>query len=37
MQIFISYKSEYRSFAERLRENLLAWGHRVWLDIDDIG
>ncbi|HEX2623093.1 MAG TPA: toll/interleukin-1 receptor domain-containing protein, partial [Phototrophicaceae bacterium] len=36
LQAFISYKSEYRDFAERLRDSLLAWGHHAWLDVKDI-
>src|SRR5262249_36420729 len=36
MQAFISYKSEYRDFALRLRDTLHSWGHRTWLDVDDI-
>ena len=35
-QVFISYKSEYRAFAEQLRERLLSWGHKPWLDVFDI-
>lgn len=35
-QVFISYKSEYRDFAERLRDHLRAWGFGTWLDVDNI-
>ncbi|HLU09948.1 MAG TPA: toll/interleukin-1 receptor domain-containing protein, partial [Oceanobacillus sp.] len=36
LQIFISYKRENQSFAEELREQLIAWGYRTWMDIYDI-
>jgi MFS family permease len=36
MQIFISYKRQDQSFAERLREMFLSWGHQAWLDVVDI-
>src|ERR1700752_5092292 len=35
-QVFISYKSEERAFAKRLRDQLRSWGHQTWLDVDDI-
>ncbi|HSF71319.1 MAG TPA: toll/interleukin-1 receptor domain-containing protein, partial [Methylotenera sp.] len=31
--IFISYKSEYRSFAEKLYHHLDEWGFNPWLDV----
>lgn len=34
--IFISYKREDEAFARLLRDHLLQWGHRVWLDVIDI-
>ncbi|MBI5931917.1 MAG: TIR domain-containing protein [Chloroflexi bacterium] len=36
MEVFISYKSEYRPFARKLRDHLQNWGHRTWLDEDNI-
>ncbi|MBZ0319307.1 MAG: TIR domain-containing protein, partial [Anaerolineae bacterium] len=36
MQLFISYKRENEAFARLVRENLLAWGYAVWMDIFDI-
>lgn len=36
IQVFISYKSEDRLFAETLRTNLRAWGYHTWLDVDNI-
>ncbi len=36
MKIFISYKRENEPFARLVRENLLAWGYAVWMDIFDI-
>jgi hypothetical protein len=35
-QIFISYKSEYRHLAEKVRDQLQAWGYHVWLDYEQI-
>ena len=35
-QVFISYKSEYRDFAKKLRDQLRVWGFGTWLDQDDI-
>jgi hypothetical protein len=35
-QIFISYKSEYRHLAEKIRDQLQAWGYRVWLDYEQV-
>jgi hypothetical protein len=35
-QVFISYKSQYRDFAERLRDQIRAWGFGTWFDYDDI-
>lgn len=36
VQVFISYKSEYRDFARRIAQSLRARGLGVWLDIDNI-
>lgn len=36
MQLFISYKRENEEFARLVRDNLLAWGYAVWMDIFDI-
>jgi len=36
MQVFISYKSEYRDFAIRVRDQIRAWGYQTWFDQDDI-
>ena len=36
MYIFISYKSEYRDFAYRVRDTLKDWGYETWLDADNI-
>lgn len=36
MEVFISYKSEYRPFARKLRDYLQNWGHQTWLDEDNI-
>ena len=33
---FISYKSEYRPFAQKVREFLRGLGHQTWFDQDDI-
>jgi hypothetical protein len=33
---FISYKSEYRDTATRVRDNLRGWGYGTWFDQDDI-
>lgn len=35
-RVFISYKSEYRDFAIRLRDKLQDWGYDTWFDQDDI-
>ena len=35
-RVFISYKSDYRDFAQRLRDILHGWGFSTWLDVDDI-
>ncbi len=35
-RVFISYKSEYRDFAIRLRDKLHGWGYTTWFDQDDI-
>jgi DNA polymerase III delta prime subunit len=34
--VFISYKSEHRDFAERLHNVLREWGHMPWLDVHEI-
>jgi hypothetical protein len=36
MQVFISYKSEYRSFARMVQSRLESWGYTTWFDMDDI-
>ena len=36
MQVFISYKSEYRDFAREVKSRLDAWGYPSWLDVDEI-
>jgi len=33
---FISYKSEYRPFAQKVRDFLRGLGHQTWFDVDDI-
>jgi len=35
-QIFISYKSEERDLAIKVRDQLRAWGYQVWLDFERI-
>jgi TIR domain len=35
-RIFISYKSEQRDFAERLRDQLRTWNCATWMDVDNI-
>ncbi len=35
-RVFISYKSEYRDFAEHVRDNLRSWGYNTWFDGDNI-
>jgi hypothetical protein len=35
-QVFISYKSEYRDIAIRMRDALKYWGYKTWFDQDDI-
>ena len=35
-QVFISYKSEYRHLAERVRDQLRGWGYDTWFDHDNI-
>lgn len=37
IRVFISYKSEYRDLAIRVRDKLRAWGHQTWFDRDNIG
>ena len=32
--IFISYKSEQRSFAFMVRDKIIEWGYEPWLDVD---
>src|SRR5262245_43337355 len=36
LQIFISYKSEYRDFAREVKNRASSWGHKCWLDVDEI-
>ena len=36
LQVFISYKSEYRDFARKVRDQIRAWGYGTWFDVDDI-
>lgn len=36
MKIFISYKSEYRDFARKVRTQVRDWGYGTWFDMDDI-
>jgi len=36
VRAFISYKSEYRDIASRLRDTLQTWGYGTWFDVDDI-
>lgn len=36
MQVFISYKSEYRAFARVVQARLESWGYSTWFDMDDI-
>jgi hypothetical protein len=35
-QAFISYKSEHRDIAIRVRDTLKSWGYKTWFDQDDI-
>lgn len=36
LQVFISYKSEYRDFARKVKAKLNQWGYDTWLDVDNI-
>lgn len=36
LQVFISYKSEYRDFARKLKSRIREWGYGTWFDVDDI-
>ncbi len=36
LQVFISYKSEYRDFARSVKNELNEWGFETWLDVDNI-
>lgn len=36
MQVFISYKSEYREFARQVKEAIESWGFSTWFDVDNI-
>lgn len=36
IQVFISYKSEYRDFAREVKTELNTWGFETWLDVDNI-
>ncbi len=36
LQVFISYKSEYREFARAVKSELNQWGFDTWLDVDNI-
>jgi len=36
LQVFISYKSEYRDFARAVKGELNEWGYETWLDVDNI-
>ncbi len=36
LQVFISYKSEYRDFARAVKSELNQWGFDTWLDVDNI-
>ncbi len=36
LQVFISYKSEYRDFARAVKGQLNQWGFQTWLDVDNI-
>ena len=36
LQVFISYKSEYRDFARAVKSELNQWGFNTWLDVDNI-
>jgi len=36
LHTFISYKSEHRDKAIKLRDTLRSWGHQTWFDQDDI-
>src|SRR5262249_45950914 len=36
IQVFISYKSEYRDFARAVKGQLNQWGYATWLDVDNI-
>ncbi len=36
LSAFISYKSEYRNAAIRVRDALQSWGYATWFDQDNI-
>lgn len=36
LNAFISYKSEYRDFARKVRDRVREWGYGTWFDVDDI-
>ncbi|MEZ4671962.1 MAG: TIR domain-containing protein [Anaerolineae bacterium] len=36
LQVFISYKSEYRDFARKVKTQINQWGYGAWLDVDNI-
>lgn len=36
LQVFVSYKSEYRDFARKVRDQLRDWGYETWFDMDNI-
>ncbi|MBZ0279352.1 MAG: TIR domain-containing protein [Anaerolineae bacterium] len=36
LQVFVSYKSEYRDFARKVRDQLRGWGYETWFDMDNI-
>ncbi|MCC6894329.1 MAG: TIR domain-containing protein [Anaerolineae bacterium] len=36
LQVFISYKSEYREFARAVKNRIREWGYGTWFDVDDI-
>lgn len=36
LRAFISYKSEYRDIATRVRDTLQSWGYTTWFDGDNI-
>lgn len=36
LQVFISYKSEYREFARKVRDQIGTWGFQTWFDVEDI-